>query len=61
MSSGDDSDRKIGELFHVHACIYCGFTRVREEVEIRELASGILHCPKCDLEGPLNVEIREMP
>ena len=49
------------ELTHVHACIHCGHPRLREEIENREINSGILHCPKCDLDGPLNVEIRERP
>lgn len=57
-SSEDGSQLKLA---HVHACIHCGHPRLREEVENREINSGILHCPKCGLEGPLNVQIREWP
>jgi hypothetical protein len=56
-----DSSRAGGEphLIHVHVCIYCGYLLRREEVDGLQVASGIFHCSKCDLDGPLNVEIRE--
>jgi len=46
-------------LIHVHVCIHCGHPLRREEVDSRQVASGIFHCSNCDLDGPLNVEIRE--
>ena len=45
-------------LIHVHVCTHCGHPIRREEVDSRQVASGIFHCPKCDFDGPLNVEIR---
>ncbi len=47
-------------LLHFHVCKHCGGATRREEFEGRALTSGIFLCPKCDLEGPLNVEIREV-
>lgn len=47
-------------LEHVHMCVYCGSIFRREEYESRALTSGIYLCPKCGLEGPLNVVIREV-
>jgi hypothetical protein len=44
-------------LIHVHACIHCGYLLRREEVDSRQVASGVYYCPKCDLDGPLNVKI----
>jgi hypothetical protein len=61
MSNKDSLGEKRTTLIHVHLCIYCGHARLREEVDSREIGSGILHCPQCDRDGPLNVEIRESP
>ena len=47
-------------LMHFHVCKHCGAATRREEFEGRALTSGIFLCPKCGLEGPLNVEIREV-
>jgi predicted RNA-binding Zn-ribbon protein involved in translation (DUF1610 family) len=55
----DDGVRPM--LMHVHVCIHCGHPGIREEVESAEVTSGTLHCPKCGLDGPLNIEIRESP
>lgn len=45
------------EFVHVHVCVYCGHARTREEISGREMGSGIFHCPNCESNGPLNVEI----
>ena len=47
-------------LIHVHACIRCGGAFRREAFEGRMHATGIFPCPKCGIEGPLNLEIREL-
>lgn len=46
---------------HVHVCLHCGYARSREEVQDRELNSGILQCANCGMDGPLNIEIRDSP
>ncbi len=48
------------QLIHEHVCINCGQAVKREEVDSRQVASGMFHCPKCDLDGPLNLEIRNV-
>jgi predicted RNA-binding Zn-ribbon protein involved in translation (DUF1610 family) len=48
------------QFIHVHVCRHCGYLVGREEVDSRQVASGMFHCPKCGLEGPLNVEIRDI-
>ena len=54
----DLSEREFPkELAHVHVCVYCGHARRREEISAREMGSGIFHCPNCESDGPLNVEI----
>jgi hypothetical protein len=47
-------------LLHVHVCIHCGNPFRREEVEGRAHTTGLFLCPKCEVEGPLNIEIREV-
>lgn len=47
-------------LLHFHVCIHCGSAIRREELEGRAHATGIFGCPRCGVEGPLNLEIREM-
>lgn len=55
--SGFDQHKR--ELNHFHVCVHCGSALRREEYEGRALNSGIYLCPKCGMEGPLNVVIRE--
>ncbi len=47
-------------LLHVHVCVHCGNVIRREELEGRAHMTGIFACSKCGVEGPLNLEIREM-
>ena len=54
-----DLNQPKPELNHFHVCVHCGSAFRREEHEGRALTSGIYLCPKCGLEGPLNVVIRE--
>ena len=60
MSSTDILDDHDTGLVHLHICIHCGHFRRREEVSDREISSGILNCPKCGLDGPLNIEIQDL-
>ena len=61
MSNKDALYESDAILVHLHICIHCGHSRTREDVESREVSSGILHCAKCGLDGPLNIEIRDLP
>jgi predicted RNA-binding Zn-ribbon protein involved in translation (DUF1610 family) len=61
MSNKDAMDENDSGLIHLHICIHCGHARRRKDVEDREVSSGILHCPKCGLDGPLNIEVRDSP
>lgn len=54
-----NSDRPPIGFLHFHVCVYCSSAFRREDFEGRALTSGIFLCPKCGLEGPLNIEIRE--
>ena len=47
-------------LLHFHVCIHCGSAFRREEVEGRVHTTGLFLCPKCGIEGPLTIEIREI-
>lgn len=42
---------------HVHVCIHCRGAFRREEFEDGAQTTGIYPCPKCGVEGPLNIEI----
>lgn len=57
--NNDALDGNDAGLIHLHICTHCGYPRRREEIGDRELSSGIVHCPKCDSDGPLNIEIRD--
>jgi predicted RNA-binding Zn-ribbon protein involved in translation (DUF1610 family) len=45
-------------LMHFHVCVHCGSPFRREEFEDGAQSTGIYFCPKCGVEGPLNIEIR---
>lgn len=55
-----DSETPKVMLLHVHVCVHCGSAMRREELEGRGHTTGIFSCPKCGVEGPLNLEIREV-
>lgn len=59
--NNDGLDINDARLIHFHVCVHCGHPRRRDEVEGLEVNSGILHCPACGLEGPLNIEVRRFP
>lgn len=61
MTEDDSIDKRQPVLTHVHVCVHCGHARRREEVDSREVGSGILRCPKCGRDGPLNLEFRDFP
>lgn len=61
MNNKDALDENDSSLVHLHICTHCGHARKREEVADRELSSGIVHCPKCGIDGPLNIEIQDFP
>lgn len=58
--SVDSSSQPNRPLLHVHVCIHCGNSFRREEVEGRVHTTGLFLCPKCEVEGPLNIEIHEV-
>ncbi|TCK71865.1 hypothetical protein [Acidipila rosea] len=47
-------------LLHFHVCIHCASRYRREEVEGRVHTTGLFLCPKCEKEGPLNIEIHDV-
>jgi predicted RNA-binding Zn-ribbon protein involved in translation (DUF1610 family) len=47
-------------LLHVHVCVHCGSVFRREQLEGRPNTTGIYPCSKCGIDGPLNIEIREI-
>lgn len=55
-----DSDSSHGKLTHFHACVHCGNLCRREEFDGTSIATGIYTCPKCGLEGPLNIVIQDV-
>jgi hypothetical protein len=56
----DKAEEAGNTLEHVHMCMHCSGIFRREEYESRALTSGIYLCPRCGLEGPLNVVIRKV-
>lgn len=61
MTDDDSANESRPPLAHVHVCVHCGYARRREEVDSREVGSGILQCPKCGRDRPLNLEYRDFP
>lgn len=56
----DNTNGPSTSLLHVHVCLHCTAVFRREEVEGRVHTTGLFLCPRCEKEGPLNVEIRDM-
>jgi hypothetical protein len=60
MNSEDLYNDHDTGLVQLHISIHCGHSRRREEIGDREVSLGILHCPKCGFDQPLNIEIRSL-
>jgi hypothetical protein len=60
MPYGHDIHEPRTLLLHVHVCLHCASVFRREEVEGRVHTTGLFLCPKCQMEGRLNIEIHEM-
>jgi len=56
----ENSNKQNHVLEHFHMCVHCRSIFRREEFESQALTSGVYLCPKCGLEGPLNIVIREV-
>jgi predicted RNA-binding Zn-ribbon protein involved in translation (DUF1610 family) len=56
----ENTNKQGMTLMHFHVCVHCGSVFRREEFEGRAHTTGIYPCPKCGIEGPLNIEIREI-
>ena len=59
VTNDDSSAKDESQYIQVHVCINCGYLHRREDVDSRQVASGLFRCLKCYLDGPLNVETRD--
>ena len=53
-----DFNKPNDPFVHVHVCVHCGGAFHREEFGDPAHTTGIYLCPKCGVEGSLNIEIR---
>jgi len=56
----NDSNTTHRELAHYHACVHCGSLSRRDEFDGAAVATGVYPCPKCGLDGPLNLVIQDV-
>lgn len=42
-----------------HVCLQCGFSINLKDLGLREGATGLVTCPKCDWSGPVTIGIVE--
>jgi len=42
---------------HAHQCQACGHVVRIDDVDAKDIATGIVTCQKCDTTGPVNVKI----
>jgi hypothetical protein len=61
MSGNEALFDRDAELMHFHVRIHCGHPRRRDEINIAEIRSRMFACPDCGQNGPLNIEIRDLP
>jgi predicted RNA-binding Zn-ribbon protein involved in translation (DUF1610 family) len=57
---GNEPSSSHNRFSHFHVCVHCGSAFRREEFTGRAITSGVYCCPNCEIEGPLNIEIREI-
>ena len=48
-----------GSWESVHICPACGYTLNLEQIDMRAITTGIVLCPKCNWEGPIEIQVQE--
>jgi hypothetical protein len=56
----DNANLQEPQFEHFRICIHCDSAFRREELSGKAIATGIYTCPKCGLDSPLIVEMREV-
>jgi predicted RNA-binding Zn-ribbon protein involved in translation (DUF1610 family) len=44
----------------VHICPRCGHILNLDQIDLRAITTGIVQCPKCDWEGPIEIQVSEL-
>jgi predicted RNA-binding Zn-ribbon protein involved in translation (DUF1610 family) len=44
----------------VHVCPKCGFVFNLSQIDMRTVTTGIVECPRCQWNGPVEIQIVEM-
>jgi predicted RNA-binding Zn-ribbon protein involved in translation (DUF1610 family) len=44
----------------VHICPHCGHILSLDDINLRTITTGILECPKCQWEGPIEIQVTDI-
>jgi ribosomal protein L37AE/L43A len=55
------SDKPTGETQweSVHICPRCGHILSLEDIDLKTITTGIVECPKCQWEGPIEIQVTD--
>ena len=60
MSSPPNNPAENARWESVHICTRCGHAINLEEIDLRTITTGIVGCPKCYWEGPIEIQVANL-
>lgn len=60
MNLPPDNPSVVAQWESVHICPRCGHILRLEDVDLRTITTGIVECPKCLWEGPVEIQVADL-
>ena len=60
MNSPSDKSTKKARWESVHICPRCGHALNLEDIDLRTITTGIVECPECRWEGPIEIRVIDL-
>ena len=60
MNSPPDNPTAKAQWESVHICPRCGHALNLEDIDLRTITTGIVECPKCHWEGPVEIRVADL-
>jgi len=60
MDSASNNPNHPAHWESVHICPRCGHILNLEEIDLKAITTGIVECPNCDWQGPVEIQVTDL-
>ncbi len=60
MNSPSNDSTENAQWESVHICPRCGHALNLAEIDLKTITTGIVECPKCHWEGPIEIKVSDL-